>query len=142
MLRTYCALQRNLLTDSHFMQVLGTIIFLMAACFSWWLAFQFSSIAGVYGALIFLAPILLMIVPIAVRAFKTKSATLGAFLLAIAPVLGALNFLPWVIFCEIGELLLGKNADNVVIFAQVFTVLPWIFVACSILIPTKKSGQI
>lgn len=123
------------------MQIFGTITLLISACFTWWLTLWLLPMIGANETFVFLAPILLMIAPVAIRAFKTKSATFGAFLLAIAPILGVLNFLPWAIAIGIGELLLGNSGDRAIIFARVFAVLPWIFVGFSILLPTKKANM-
>lgn len=121
-----------------FMQTIGIVICLIAGFFTWWLGFAFSASFDVSESLIISAPIMLVIFPTAIRAFKTKSPVMAVFLLAIAPVLVALNFFPFSLFLEIGEALLGTQGNDAMIFAKVFCVFPWLFVAWLILKPAKK----
>lgn len=101
-------------------QAISAVVALLVGLVTW----GFTSIVskGVYpfgsaGALdevVFYAPIIGLVLPAAVRSFASQSPAGGVWLIALAPVAGVLNFIPFTFFYVVSRLILSSSIAEVV----------------------------
>lgn len=125
------------------LQVFGTIISLIIGFFVWSFtlllskgAYPFGSIGG-FGAFVFFTPIACLILPVAIRSFNDKSPAQGMFLLAIAPIIGVLNFIPLFLGAFIIMKIFGKSSNDIY-YSGIFFQLIW---ACILWVNLKVADN-
>jgi|GEM_PF-1838870 len=100
------------------LQAIGTIISLIIGFFVWGFVLLFRKGSNSLGSLgwidafVFFTPIVCLILPAATRCFKDKSPAQGMLLLATAPIIGILNYVPLFFCVFLMEKIFGHNPNN------------------------------
>ncbi|MBC3907943.1 hypothetical protein [Undibacterium umbellatum] len=124
-------------------QIIGTITSLIIGFFAWGFTLLFSkgsNSLGSFGwidAFVFFTPIVCLIVPAATRRFKDNSPAQGMFLLAIAPIIGILNYIP-LFFCVFLMTKIFGNSPNNDYYSVLLCQLVW---ACVLWVNLKVADN-
>lgn len=70
--------------------------------------------AGMLEAVVFYAPIVGFVIPAAIRSFDSKSPVSGMWLLALGPIAGILNFIPFMLLYALSMMALASPSAEVV----------------------------
>lgn len=113
-------------------QAIGSILSLILGFFIWMIVILLSQGAYPFGSsgflewIIFFPPIIIVVAPAALKRIEKGSVATGIFLLAISPIFGLLNCIPFFFLVHFGEMIYGKNGYAAFYFAGILNTLPWL----------------
>lgn len=113
-------------------QAIGTIFSLILGFIIWSIVILLSKGAYPFGSsgflegIVFFSPIVITVAPAALKTMEEGSVATGIFVLAISPIFGLFNFIPFFLLVHFGEVIYGKNGYTAFYFAGILTTLPWL----------------